>query len=114
MEWGKGLFTLAETNIAVAQNCPFVDISSLIVDYFTPLQAVGFTFLVSWLNAVLIGMTIFTCNYLTNIKYLGISISAFMIVFSWFVFKILDLLEKICVSTVIVGRLIHCAWQKIF
>lgn len=85
MEWGKCLFTLAETNIAIAHNCPFVDISSLIVDYFTPLQAVGFTFLVSWLNAVLIGMTIFTCNYLTNIKYLGISISAFMIVFSWFV-----------------------------
>lgn len=85
MEWGKVLYTISETNIALQRNCLYVEVSSIILDYFTPLQAVWFTFVVSWSNAVLIGMIIFACNYLTKLKYFGISLSSMLIVFSCFV-----------------------------
>lgn len=84
-DWGNVLYTIAETNIAHYRNCIYVEVSSIILDYFTPLQAILFTFLVSWSNAVLIGVIIFTCNYLTKTKYLGISISSIIIVFSCYV-----------------------------
>lgn len=85
MNWGEVLYTISETNIAFQMNCPYVEVSSVILDYFTPIQAVWFTFVVSWSNAVLIGMTIFVCNYLTKMKYFGIALSSMLIVFSCFV-----------------------------
>lgn len=84
-DWGNVLYTIAGTNIAYEINCYYTEVSSIILDYFTPCQAILFTFLVSWSNAVLIGVIIFACNYLTKIKYLGISISSLIIVFSCYI-----------------------------
>ena len=84
-EWGSVLYTISETDIAFQRNCHYVEVSYMILDYFTPYQAIWFTFIVSWSNAVLIGMIMFAFNYLTSIKYLGITIASSLIVFSCFV-----------------------------
>ncbi|MCM1508154.1 MAG: hypothetical protein NC177_13650 [Ruminococcus flavefaciens] len=86
MEWGEVLYTISETNIAYQRNCLYTEVPSLILDYFTPLQAVWFTFVVSWSNAVLLGMIIFACNYLTKFRYLGIASSSMLIVLSCFLY----------------------------
>lgn len=82
MEWGKTLQTLAVSNVALKVGCPFVDISSLIVDFFTPLQAIGFTFLVSWLCAIFLGLLIFFCNTVFKTKFIGTTISSALVVLS--------------------------------
>ncbi len=86
MEWGEVLYTISETNIAIQRNCHYTQVPSLILDYFTPLQAVWFTFVVSWSNAILLGLIIFACNYLTKTKYLGIALSSMLIVLSCFLY----------------------------
>lgn len=83
-DWGNVLYTIAESGIASHRGRYFVNVSSMILDYFTPMQAIWFTFLVSWSHAVLIGFIIFACNYLTKLKYLGLSISSIIIIFSMF------------------------------
>lgn len=83
-DWGNVLYTIAESSIASQRGRYFVTVSSMILDYFTPMQAIWFTFLTSWSHAVLIGFIIFACNYLTDIKYLGISISSMIIIFSMY------------------------------
>jgi len=81
-EWGKALQTLAISDAAQKFGCPFVDISYSIVTYFTPLQAMWFTFLMSWLGAILIGLIIFLCNILSGTRSFGIVVSSLFIVMS--------------------------------
>lgn len=75
-EWGKTLMTTANSNAAMVFDCPYIDISPRILDYFTPLQAVWFTFLMSWLCGIVIGMIIFLCNFMTETRFLGLTISS--------------------------------------
>ena len=82
MEWGKTLQTLAVSNIGFRVGSPFVDVSGLIVDFFTPLQAIGFTFLVSWLCAIFLGLLIFFCNTVFKTKFIGTMISSALVVLS--------------------------------
>ncbi|MBP1546275.1 MAG: hypothetical protein J6A37_06720 [Oscillospiraceae bacterium] len=84
-EWGKLLKTLADFNVSNLSAYPFIEISSNIIHFFTPIQAMGFTFLVSWSNAVLLGMIIFTLNYLTRQQYIGMTVASLLVVFSFFV-----------------------------
>lgn len=85
MKWGKVLKTIAETDISSIGNYPFIEVSDMVIRCFTPVQAVLFTFLTSWSNAVMIGIIIFSCNYLLKNKYVGSIITSFDIVFSFFV-----------------------------
>ena len=85
LEWGKVLRTIAEVNMSGLGNYPFIQVSDMVIRCFTPIQAVVFTLLVSWSNAVLIGTIIFTFNYLLKNKYIGVTIASFGIVFSFFV-----------------------------
>lgn len=82
MEWGKTLHTLAVSNVAWRTGCVFVDISNLVVDFFTPLQAILFTFLVSWLCAVFLGLTILFCNTVFRNKVVGTIVSSSFVVLS--------------------------------
>ncbi len=84
-EWGKVLYTISGTNIAGQLNCQYTEVSRMILDYFSPMSATWFTFVVSWSNAVLIGLIIFTCNYLTDNKYLGVTLASILVVFSCFI-----------------------------
>lgn len=78
-EWGKTLTTASVSNVAISSGCPYIEISPTIVEFFTPLQAVWFTFLMSWLCGIIIGLTIFLCNFLSEARFAGISVtSAFL------------------------------------
>lgn len=81
-EWGKTLQTLAVTNAAQIYGCPFVDISYSVITYFTPFQAMWFTFLMSWLGAMMIGLIIFLCNTLSGTRFLGVLVSSLLVVMS--------------------------------
>lgn len=80
--WGNTLKTLANTNAAQVLQHPFIEVSYTVVKFFTPLQAVWFTFLLSWINAVNVGLIIFLFNLASGSRFLGVLISSAMIVFS--------------------------------
>ncbi len=82
MGWGSTLRTLANTNAAQVLQHPFIEVSYTVVKFFTPLQAVWFTFLLSWLNAVNTGLIIFLFNLVSGSRFLGVLLSSLMIVFS--------------------------------
>lgn len=81
-EWGATLKTLANSNAAMYFQHPFVEVSYTVVKFFTPLQAVWFTFLLSWINAVNIGLIIFLFNLASGSRFLGVLLSSAVIVFS--------------------------------
>lgn len=85
LQWGKVLKTIAEVGFSEIGNYPFTSVSSMVIRCFTPIQAMWFTFLVSWSNAVSIGLLIFMFNYLLNNKVIGSLIASFDIVMSFFV-----------------------------
>lgn len=85
LQWGKVLKTIAEVNLSGIGNYPFTLVSDMVIRCFTPVQAMLFTFLVSWSNAVSIGLLIFMFNYLSNNKIIGSMLAAFDIVMSFFV-----------------------------
>lgn len=84
-EWGKLIYTLAYTGAAGEAGHHFIQVSGFVITYFTPLQAVWFTFLLSWLSAVMLGLIVCGFNVLTNTKYIGCAASGIVIVFSCFV-----------------------------
>ena len=80
LEWGKTLPTIANTGIVHIAGRPFVSVSSFVLTYFSPIQAVWFTFILSWLSAILLGAVLFMCNYLTRTRIVGMSISSALVV----------------------------------
>lgn len=81
MEWGKTLSTLSMNgNLRFTANAPFIDISAKVITFFTPIQAVWFTFLLSWLGGIFLGLLIFLCNLLSNNRLVGILVSSFMVI----------------------------------
>lgn len=84
-DWGTSIYTLSRTNIAQNTGHNFLTISPFITSYFTPLQAVWFTFLMSSLMATMLGMIIYIFNITTQTKYIGGIISSILIIFSCFV-----------------------------
>ncbi len=82
MDWGSTLRTLANSNAAMYFDYVYVDISYTVIKFFSPLQAVWFTFLLSWINAVNIGLIIFLFNTESGSRFLGVLISSAMVVLS--------------------------------
>lgn len=85
LEWGQTLHTISSSGVAAQFGAFFVDVSPLVISFFTPLQAVWFTLLVSWFSAVVIGLIIFFFNAVSKNRLLGILISSLLIVLSAFV-----------------------------
>lgn len=84
LEWGETLKMIATSN-DIRRLISYVGISpsNFVMTFFKPLQAVWFTFLMSWLGGIFIGLTIFACNLISETKYLGVSISSFFVLFSY-------------------------------
>lgn len=81
LEWGKTLVSLsADSRLHTIADAPFVDISTKVITFFTPIQAVWFTFLLSWLGGLFLGLLIFLCNILSNTRLTGILVSSFLVV----------------------------------
>ena len=82
LEWGKVVNTMSNSTIAADMGYPFLDSSRFVLTWFSPIQAVWFTFLLSWLMSIMIGLLIYVINTITNTKYIGVAISSFMVLFS--------------------------------
>ena len=81
LEWGKTLSTLsANSSLHTMAGANFVDISEKVITFFKPLQAVWFTFLMSWLGGIFLGLLIYLCNFLTGNRLIGILASSFLVV----------------------------------
>ena len=80
LEWGKTLTTLAAyPSVTLKSGTIFLEADFNVITYFQPLQAVWFTFLMSWISAVILGLIIFLCNITTGAKSLGIIVSTALI-----------------------------------
>lgn len=79
LEWGRVLNTLASTGAGYATGL-MPHISSRIMFYFTPLQATWFTFLLSWLSGIFLGLIIYAVNSLTGGRSLGIILASSFVV----------------------------------
>jgi len=84
MEWGKTLTTTANSNAALYFDSPFIMVSSIVTTFFSPISAIWFTLLMSWLCAIMIGLIIFFCNVVTRTRGLGITITSLLVVLSAF------------------------------
>ncbi len=83
LEWGETLTSIQGSSALTAQlNCNFVWIPPIIITYFTPLLAVWFTFLNSWLCGVFIGLIIFLLNLVSQTKALGLFTASAVVVLS--------------------------------
>lgn len=84
LEWGKLINTMSYSG-GGTQVSPFIEISSMVTTFFTPLSAVWFTFLLSWLCGCMLGMLILCMNMISGKKYLGVLLANGIIVFSCYV-----------------------------
>ena len=82
LQWGKAITTIAGTGLAGYYGSPYVVFSNITITYFTPLSAVWFTFILSWLCGTMLGVIIFFCNLATGTKFVGITVTALLIVLS--------------------------------
>lgn len=80
-DWGKVLGTLAFSSIPLVKGTA-VTISTYILTYFTPAQAMCFTWLLSVLCGGVLGLIIYACNILSKTKGIGIVITGFLIILS--------------------------------
>lgn len=85
LEWGKVINTISVTNAAQNNGVFFVEMSPVVTRFFDPIQACWFTFLLSWLCGIFLGLIIFLLNLITNTKFAGITVSASFTVFSFMV-----------------------------
>jgi len=80
-DWGKVLGTLAFSSVPLVKGTA-VTISTYILTYFTPAQAMFFTWLLSVLCGGILGLIIYTCNVLSNTKGAGVTATGFLIILS--------------------------------
>ncbi len=78
-EWGKVITTLANTNVGMNFNIE-LSVSKNVIQVFTPVQAMWFTFLHSWFSGIILGFVMFLFNL--NLKGSGTFAASFILVFS--------------------------------
>ena len=79
--WGDVLGNARTSGIMVNLNIRYttVGISASIIRYFTPAQAMFFSFILMWLSFIFIGMLIYAINILTKSKGISIIVTGFLI-----------------------------------
>lgn len=83
LEWGRTLTALAYNNSAANEAHVYsLAVSMIVIEYFTPLSACFYTFILSWLSAVFLGLLIFVCNLFTGSRIWGIAACSFFIIMS--------------------------------
>ena len=80
-DWGKVFGTLATTDASDFINTP-LKINSNIIKYFSPFQAMWFTFLLSCLSGIMLGLIIYACNSLFKNRLWGIALSSSLLILS--------------------------------
>lgn len=85
LDWGTTFYSLANGNVRLPEGIAKIEISKIIIEYFTPIQACFFTFLLSWLAGIFLGMIIFFFNLITQSRYIGIVISFAFVVWAFMV-----------------------------
>lgn len=89
-DWGKVLNTLANTNAGTQFQIGFSPDSN-VIKMFSPLQAIWFTFLHSWISGVILGLIIFLFNM--RFKGIGTFMASFILVFSAIASKRISLIK---------------------
>ena len=80
-DWGSTILSLSANPGAVDHMiAPFVYVNPMIFEFFTPIQAVWFTFLLSWCAASLLGLVVFFFNLFSGTRILGVLIASVMVV----------------------------------
>lgn len=79
--WGEVLGLCGSTNILsqAGVNYGTVKVMGSIIKYFTPLQAMFFSCLLTWMGFVITGLVIYAFNVITNTRYVGVAIASFLI-----------------------------------
>jgi hypothetical protein len=80
-DWGKVLGTMASKDVTSVSEINS-SVSSRVLFYFTPQSAVWFTFLLSWLCGIFIGMIVYVVNSMTSKRNFGVLTATFFVVLS--------------------------------
>ena len=79
--WGMMLRSVNDSVIGQT-DANFMSISNIVLRFFSPVQAVMYTFLLSWCAAVMIGLIIFFCNLVSGTRFIGMLITSILTVIS--------------------------------
>ena len=82
--WGKSLILAGTTNICSILGIQYdtVQISSIIVKYYTPAQAMLWSFLFLWMICIILGLIIYDFNILSQSNIVGLFAAGFLILFT--------------------------------
>jgi len=82
LEWGSLITALSYDSALIFEvmEAHFFSFSQVVVDYFTPLLACFYTFVLSWLSAIFLGLVVFVCNLFTDSKVWGIAVCSLLII----------------------------------
>ena len=82
--WGKSLILAGTTNICSIFGIQYdtVQISSIIVKYYTPAQAMLWSFLFLWMICIILGLIIYDFNILFQSNIVGLFVAGFLILFT--------------------------------
>ena len=82
--WGKSLILAGTTNICSTLGIQYdtVQISSIIVKYYTPAQAMLWSFLFLWMICIILGLIIYDFNILFQSNIVGLFVAGFLILFT--------------------------------
>ena len=88
MGWDKTLTAIAyAAGSDTLELAPFVYVDNYVLTFFTPLLAMWFTFLMSWLGAIFLGVLTFALNLISQTRAVGVFASSFFVLFSSAVYK---------------------------
>lgn len=102
LDWGKTLTAMAQdSSVASIAGAGSLTVSQKTVKYFTPLLACFYTYLMSWLTAVFLGLLVFVFNLFTGSRVWGIAVSVFFVILNSIAkgYKYLDRFSPITWST---------------
>ncbi len=82
--WGKGLILAATTNLTSALEIQYdtVKVTGSIVRYYTPAQAMLWSFVFLWMICTILGLIIYDLNILFKSNAVGVLVTGFMVFFT--------------------------------
>lgn len=82
--WGKGLILAATTNLTSALGIQYdtVKVTGSIVRYYTPSQAMLWSFVFLWMICTILGLIIYDLNILFKSNAVGVLVTGFMVFFT--------------------------------
>lgn len=82
--WGRGLILAATTNLTSALGIQYdtVKVTGSIVRYYTPAQAMLWSFVFLWMICTILGLIIYDLNILFKSNAVGVLVTGFMVFFT--------------------------------